>query len=206
MRIVCISDTHNQHDLIRVPDGDLLIHAGDLTGYGILPQIEKAADWLRSLPHPQKIVIAGNHDWGFQNEPEEALALMDGLTYLEDAEVVVGGLRIWGSPWQPAFCDWAFNLEPGEALRKKWDLIPEGIDILVTHGPPRGQGDVTFDGRSVGCEELLDAVRRIRPAYHVFGHIHEGYGVTTEGATTFVNASNCDHTYAPINAPIVLEV
>ena len=205
VRVVCISDTHGRHDDVFVPDGDLLLHAGDLTSHGSLYEIRDAAAFLEALPHPHKVVIAGNHDFGFQREAEAARRLMAGCTYLQDSEVTIQGLRIWGSPWQPWFYDWAFNLERGAMIREKWDLIPEGIDILLTHGPPRGHGDRTTRGEQAGCADLLDAVRRAQPRWHVFGHIHEGYGVTEVEGTTFVNASTCTLKYEPTNAPVVFD-
>jgi predicted phosphohydrolase len=163
-------------------------------------------DFLGRQPHPHKVVIAGNHDWAFALTPRRARALITHATYLEDAEATVAGLRIWGSPWQPEFMDWAFNLPPGEPLRQKWDLIPDGVDVLITHGPPRGHGDALPNGARVGCPELLAAVRRVRPRLHVFGHIHEGYGVTRDEHTTYVNASTCTLSYAPTNAPVVIDL
>jgi predicted phosphodiesterase len=134
-----------------------------------------------------------------------------GITYLQDSEVTIDGLRIWGSPWQPEFYDWAFNLPRGDALKEKWDLIPAGIDILVTHGPPRGKLDMTysyagFPRDEVGCWDLARAVARIKPKVHVFGHIHVGYGVVEENGTTFVNPSSCDDNYDATQDPIVLEI
>lgn len=205
MRIVCLSDTHGRHRGLDVPDGDLLIHAGDLTAVGEPVQVQEAADWLAALPHRHKVVIAGNHDFLFEREPEEARRALRDVTYLQDEGVELDGLRIWGSPWQPWFNDWAFNLRRGQPLRERWSLIPTDTQVLVTHGPPRGHGDRTVDGRAVGCLDLLGTVRRIRPRLHVFGHIHEGYGTTHEGPTTFVNASICDVDYRPGNEPIVVD-
>jgi predicted phosphohydrolase len=206
MRIVCISDTHGLHDQVDVPPGDILIHAGDLTRTGDLDDVVLFSDWLGQLPHRHKIVIAGNHDWAFERQPERARALLLGCIYLEDQETTVEGLRIWGSPWQPWFFDWAFNLERGPEIRAKWDLIPEGIDLLITHGPPRGQGDWTINNEAAGCVDLLDAVARVRPRWHVFGHIHEGYGISEADGTTFINASICTVGYQPTNKPIVFDV
>jgi Icc-related predicted phosphoesterase len=205
MRIVCLSDTHNLADQVRLPAGDLLLHAGDLTMAGSSEEVQEARAWLASLPHRHKVVIAGNHDFLFEREPALARRMMRDFVYLEDERVEIEGLRIWGSPWQPWFFDWAFNLERGAAIRAKWDLIPTEIDVLITHGPPAGHGDLTDRGERVGCVDLLAAVRRIAPALHVFGHIHEGYGATWEGATLCVNASVCDAGYRPINAPIVVD-
>lgn len=206
LRVVCISDTHMQCRRVEIPPGDVLIHAGDLTGSGTLEELASEAAWLRTMPHAHKVIIAGNHDFCFERRGESAQALCDGLIYLEDAEVTVAGLRIYGSPWQPRFFDWAFNLDRGEPLRRAWSMIPEGLDVLVTHGPPRSFGDRTAAGAAVGCDDLLDATRRTAPTYHIFGHIHEGYGVHREGSTTYVNASTVDLGYRPVNPPVVLEV
>jgi predicted phosphodiesterase len=206
MRIVCLSDTHDLHAQLRVPDGDLLLHAGDATMRGSLEQIGAFDDWLARQPHRHKVVIAGNHDWGFQRTPTAARARLRSATYLEDDEVDVGGLRIWGSPWQPWFFDWAFNLQRGAEIAAKWALIPAGIDVLVTHGPPAGILDRTSRGEDVGCADLLAAVQRVRPRLHVFGHIHEGYGTLVRDGTRFVNASNCTERYHPVQQPIVVDV
>jgi predicted phosphohydrolase len=205
-RVVCISDTHLQCRDVPIPTGDILIHAGDLTGRGSLAELAREVDWVRTLPHAHKVLIAGNHDFCFERENERARALCAGLTYLQDEEARVDGLRIWGSPWQPWFFDWAFNLARGAEIRAKWELIPAGIDILVTHGPPLGFGDRTTNGEDVGCADLLSAVRRLKPRYHVYGHIHEGWGVRESEGTTFVNACLCDHEYRPVQQPIVLDL
>jgi predicted phosphohydrolase len=218
MRIVCLSDTHNRHAAIRVPEGDLLLHAGDATMHGTPEEIRAFDAWLGTLPHPHKVVIAGNHDWLFQREPEAARALITNAVYLEDSGATIGGLRLWGSPWQPWFLDWAFNLRRGRPLREKWDRVPPETDVLVTHGPPFGIRDrvrklfpgaiglALGRGESVGCEELLEAVGRLRPRLHLFGHIHEGYGTEQRDGTAFVNASSCDARYRAVNAPIVIDL
>jgi predicted phosphodiesterase len=205
VRIVCISDTHEQHRRIEVPDGDVLVHAGDITYHGDPAAIADFDAWLGTLPHPHKIVIAGNHDFAFERDPGAA-ALLAHAHYLQDGGIELAGLRFWGSPWQPRFFDWAFNLDRGPALAAVWAKIPEGTDVLVVHGPPHGILDRTHAGVSAGCEELE---RRLREMVHppklvVFGHIHEGYGIETRGATTYVNASSCTRRYAPTNPPIVV--
>ena len=205
MRIVCLSDTHNLQDRIEVPDGDVLLHAGDFTGRGTPAEIAAFGEALAALPHRHKLVIAGNHDFLFQSDPEEARKLLGDVTYLEDAGAHVEGLHVWGSPWQPWFHDWAFNLPRGKRLAEKWALAPESVDVLVTHGPPRGILDTTFRGEVVGCEELELARARIRPRLHVFGHIHESFGTHRADGILSVNACSCDLRYRPVNPPVVVD-
>lgn len=191
-RIVAMADTHNEHVGLVVPEGDVLIHAGDLTGRGSLAELERVADWLRAQPHPHKVVIAGNHDFALQRNPSAARALFHGLTFLEDSEATLAGLRIWGSPWQPWFHDWAFNARRGPEIAAKWKLIPEGIDVLVTHGPPAGFGDRVHHGEKVGCEDLLRHLARVKPRLHLFGHIHEARGEWQLGPTRIVNCTTSE--------------
>lgn len=182
-------------------------------------EVRDFAEWLAGLPHEHKVVIAGNHDWLFERTPAFGRELLAGAIYLLDEATEIAGIRIWGSPWQPWFHDWAFNLPRGDALRAKWDLIPADTDVLITHGPPFGHldgaarsvGDWFGDGdvvdvEHVGCEELRAALDRVRPRVHVFGHIHEAYGQDSLDGTLLVNASNCDADYAPVNPPIVVDL
>lgn len=214
MRIVCVSDTHNQNTRIAVPDGDVLIHAGDMTMGGRTAEVRAALQWLASLPHRHKIVVAGNHDWLFERNPIGARELIPpSITYLQDASVTIDGLVFYGSPWQPAFGNWAFNLpRSGERLRRVWSRIPDETDILVTHCPPLGVRDECPDWISgapvsVGCGLLKRACERVKPELHVFGHIHEGYGVThAEDGRVFVNAAVCTRDYQPTNPPICVDV
>ncbi len=206
MRIVCLSDTHNRHERVRVPDGDLLIHAGDFTVMGRPEEIVPFDRWLATLPHHRKIVIAGNHEFLFERHPDEARRLITHAIYLQDSGTVVDGLHVWGSPWQPEFGDLAFNLPRGDSIAQKWRLNPDGTDILVTHGPPYGQNDALKSGRRVGCQDLMEAIRRIRPRLHVGGHIHQAHGESRVDGTHFINASICNESYEPVNAPIVVDV
>src|SRR5262249_20747600 len=125
MRIVAVADTHTFHDDLRsVPDGDVFVHAGDLCPGGRLDELAGAVAWLRPLPHRHKLIVAGNHDWCFVRQPDEARQILgDDVLYLQDTGVSIDGIRFWGSPWQPTFHDWAFNLPRGEALAAKWALI-----------------------------------------------------------------------------------
>jgi Icc-related predicted phosphoesterase len=195
VEIVAMADTHGHHRTLTVPLGDVLIHAGDLTQRGTFAQLTEVRDWLLSLPHPHKVVIAGNHDFGLQDEAEKTEALFGPpLIYLKDQLATVAGLKIWGSPWQPWFYDWAFNLQRGPEIAAKWRLIPAGVDVLVTHGPPANHGDKCHDGRRVGCEDLLRTLARVKPRLHLFGHIHEDKGEWQVGPTRVVNVttSECD--------------
>jgi Icc-related predicted phosphoesterase len=203
LRIVLISDTHGFHDRITVPDGDVLIHAGDATERGSIWEVSIFAQWFGALPHRHKIFVAGNHDLLYERRPALANALVPSL---HDKQTEIEGLKIYGSSWQPEFYNWAFNLPRGSSLAEKWALIPEDTDILITHGPPFGVLDCCDDGRAVGCDDLLAAVKRIKPKIHVFGHIHHGYGMVEIGGTKFVNASVCDESYEPVNAPIVIDI
>jgi len=127
--------------------------------------------------------------------------------YLEDEATTVCGYRVYGSPWQPEFCQWAFNLTRGPECRSAWEQIPSDTEILITHGPPLGHGDRCMSKQRAGCADLLHTVQqRVRPLYHIFGHIHEGYGQTTDGHTQYINASTCDGRYRPGQAPIVFDL
>lgn len=206
VRLVLISDTHCRHASVAVPPGDVLLHAGDITDHGEPDVVQSFNAWLGGLPHPHKLVIAGNHDFCFERQPAESAALLTHATYLLDAAVTVAGLTFYGSPWQPWFYDWAFNLPRGPALRAKWDLIPPATDVLITHGPPAGHGDLTVQGDRAGCADLLAALGRVQPRLHVFGHIHEGYGQTQAGPTLCVNASTCTVDYRALNPPVVIDL
>jgi Icc-related predicted phosphoesterase len=211
MRLVLISDTHNWHrTMARPPEGDVLIHAGDLTDQGTLEEIAAFFEWFGALPHRHKIVIAGNHDFAFEKTPAEAEALVpSGVTYLRDSGVEIQGFKLWGSPWQPWYYDWAFNLPRGEEIARKWALIPEETAVLVTHGPPHGVLDQAVEGPPgrPGCEALAARVALLpRLRLHVFGHIHEGYGQVMKGDCTFVNACTCDIDYRPRNPAVVVDI
>lgn len=232
IRFVCISDTHGKIEgsKLHMPPGDVLLHAGDFTQKGHMNEIQKFNSYLGALPYKVKVVIAGNHDLTFDDNITEASLrtfgvqkstvesylserglksvkqMLTSAIYLEDSLVTVCGIKIYGAPWQPVFCDWGFNLKRGEDILKKWQTIPADLDILMTHGPPVGHGDLTGGNNNVGCVELLNTVqKRVKPKFHVFGHIHEGYGVTSDGYTTFINASTCTRRYLPTNAPIVFD-
>ena len=173
---------------------------------GTLAEVENFARFLDSLPHRHKVVIAGNHDFPFQETPELARELMESFHYLEDQSVTLEDCKIYGSPWQPEFYDWAFNLPRGKALEEVWARIPDDTDVLLTHGPPMGHLDRTFDHRSVGCKALTERRHQLHLKAHVFGHIHEGYGQELCGGCLTLNASIFDQRKKGLNAPISFDL
>lgn len=199
VKVTAISDLHGT--LPKLEGGDLLIVAGDLTARDTLRQHDEFCEWLDVQGYAKKVVIAGNHDGNISGDPINCLR---NCIYLQDSGTEFEGIKIWGSPWTPTFCDWHFMLPRGEPINAKWVLIPEDTDILVTHGPPLGKLDKT-DGERAGCYDLLKAVCRIKPRYHIFGHIHEGYGQAEFDGITYINASHMDENYNPINRPISFE-
>lgn len=212
MKVVCISDTHTDHRQMfhEIPSGDVLLHAGDIMSYGWEEEeITDFLDWFEALPHQHKIFIAGNHDRYFEKYPEDIEEMMKdypSITYLKDSYTIVEGYKIYGSPYQPWFYDWAFNVERGEEIAKVWAKIPDDVDILITHGPVHGVLDKVLRGELVGCEDLLNRVKEINPKLHLCGHIHEAYGKREIDGTVFVNASICTLSYIPSNKPIVVEI
>lgn len=208
MKIVVFSDTHGGQRKVLLPEGDLLIYAGDMTVDGRRSRVIDFLKWLGRQPHPHKILIAGNHDFFFEEQPPSEINLLipAGVTYLEDSGTTVNGIKIWGSPITPWFHNWAFNRQPGPDIQRHWDLIPGDTDILITHGPPYGILDKTTGGLHVGCPDLLKKVQEITPRLHIFGHIHEAAGITQHGATTFINASILDERYHVKNQPVVVEL
>lgn len=185
--VVCVSDTHNSQPAL--PDGDVLIHAGDLTQSGSARELQATIDWLRAQTHPAKIVIAGNHDLlldpsqddqrggaGNAVSEREAIDLGD-VIYLENASVTITcpngrQLRVYGSPYSPRHGNWAFQYPCSHGHDVWAGTVPRDTDILVTHGPPRAHLDLLH----LGCVHLLRELWRVRPRLHVFGHVHEGAG------------------------------
>lgn len=207
MKIVTISDTHGLHSHVTIPHGDMLIHAGDVSMKGSRAEVEDFIAWFASQPHKHKIFVGGNHDFYLeQNTAEEVKAFVpSNIIYLNDSGVTIEGVHIWGSPIQPEFDGWAFGRTLGAEIKKHWDLIPAYTDILITHGPPYGILDKIFGKQHIGCDELLNKVKQVRPKYHIFGHIHDGYGVEEHDGTVYINASNLNMDYIVTNQPIVLD-
>ncbi|HEV8158114.1 MAG TPA: metallophosphatase domain-containing protein [Pyrinomonadaceae bacterium] len=197
---------------INLPKGDVLIHCGDFTVTGTVSEITQFnRELLRQAnKFNHIIIIAGNHDLLFERQPQLARSLLDSrVNYLQDSFCVIDGIKFYGSPYQPRFFDWAFNLMRGAELAEKWNLIPDETDVLITHGPPFGILDEVprqYFIENTGCEELRKRVETIKPKLHIFGHIHCGYGTTEKFGVKFANASNCDESYEPTNAPVVIDL
>lgn len=219
-KIVAISDTHCQLDDVSIPEGDILLHSGDLTYRGTPQEISKELKKLSRYKDKYKAIILceGNHDWLGARSPSmmDQMCKDNGIILLRDSSVTIEGLKFYGSPFQPEFCNWAFNLPRGEPLKRKWANIPDDTDVLITHGPPMGILDnvTKFDHRTsqqiiehVGCEDLYNRIMELKDLkLHVFGHIHDGHGQLKMGNTTFVNASICTEEYRPTNSPICITI
>lgn len=210
MKIICISDTHSQLHKVKLPEGDLLIHAGDATYQGNIVEISRFNEELGKIKHKYKygiIFVPGNHDWLFEKHAFMARSILTNAIVLIDEWVIIDGKIIYGSPWQPEFNNWAFNLSRDSIkLQDKWDNIPDNADIVITHGPVNGILDLCVDGFRAGCKLLFNRIVQIKPEIHVCGHIHFSYGMHCFNGTTFINASICQEDYQPLNSPIVIEL
>jgi len=213
LTLVAISDTHSLHRHVKLPDGDVLIHAGDFMNTGRnFHEVTDFANWFMNQPHKYKILVAGNHDILMEQNRFGCLEMFKSLEhytkpfyYLQDSSVVIEGWKFWGSPYQPEFFNWAFNRKRGYEIRKHWDLIPEDTDVLITHGPPLGIGDET-EGGHYGCADLLVKIQEVKPALHICGHFHAGHGTVYRDETSFHNVSICNEKYKPVNAPHVIKL
>ena len=211
-KIVAVSDLHGT--LPDIPACDLLLIAGDICPVANHDPAFQASwldtnfrSWLKSLPVGQTIFIAGNHDFVFQNEPHRAPKDLPAV-YLQDSALEWHGLKIWGTPWQPWFFDWAFNLHEAE-LEEKWALIPADTDILIVHGPPHGYGDAVPSRRGTrftGSPSLLARIEDVQPKLVVFGHIHEGRGQWQIGPTTLANVTILNEKYEHVYEPWEFEI
>jgi len=220
-KIACISDTHNQHYGIQIPECDILLHAGDFSYMGKAIDIVELNHWFGKLKASGKVkeivAIAGNHDWLCETNPSLAASLFTNCIYLNEQPAEVMGLKIFGSPIQPWFCDWAFNRRRGDEIARHWAKIPDDTQVLVTHGPPMGILDIVKDNPynltngpdHLGCYDLTKRIGELKDLkLHVFGHIHDSNGVYIDPVTgkTFVNAAICSEEYKPIQPVHVIEI
>jgi len=213
MKVCFISDTHGYHTTMEhpIPECDLLVSAGDVSAYGHVSELWDFCSWMTDYAD-ECIIVAGNHDRCFEVYPEECRTICESFSvhYLEDESVVIDDIVFYGSPWTPEFFDWHFMLpRNGKEIWQKWDMIPQGVDVLITHGPPNGILDLNGQGVYCGCERLREeVVFHKRPRYHVFGHIHESYGYVDRRdiGMKFLNVSICDAVYRPVNKPVLEEI
>lgn len=217
LKFVCLSDTHNHHNKIQdMPDGDVLLFAGDMSRRGEFYEIESFAKWLEKQPYRHKVVIAGNHDIGLAEYPEKLEDLflsIEGCHYLNQASATIEGIKIWGEPRTPSFGNWAFLIDRSFMYRECWSKIPDDVDILLTHGPPHGCGDLVVAAHStnylerVGCTKLRKRIKELdNLKLVVCGHIHEGYGHYRYSGTDIFVVSVLDENYKFRNKPVVYEI
>lgn len=208
MKLICISDTHNKHDEIPIPDGDVLIHSGDITEGGTKREVIEFLNWFSSQPHKYKIFIAGNHDFYLENNNEKDILeiIPENVNYLQDSSIIIEGIKFWGSPVTPGGGNWAFNQKPEQEINMHWEQIPEDTNVLITHTPPYKINDVLDNGTHIGCAALKKVIQNRRFMFHVFGHVHDSYGITTVSGTKFINASCLDNKYRYLHEPLEITI
>ncbi len=212
MRLICVADTHQFHDELVVPDGDVFICAGDVGRGGDIEELEAFFSWFRRFPHKHKLFVPGNHDGCLEDAAtlKRFRADIEDVVILVDEACIIDDIKFYGSPWTPTFHDWAFMRARGAELAETWRHIPNDTDVLITHGPPfRILDDVSgyrfglteeqanqLDDRDrfQGCEALRTRVFDVVPRVHLFGHIHARRGLHIERDIFFVNCTTqeCD--------------
>lgn len=210
--IVAISDSHGQHRKLKLPKGDILIHAGDWSSYGKWEDTVDFLYWFSSQDFKYKILIAGNHDWipyldpsGFRKELRKT-----NIIYLEDESIDIKGIKFYGTPWTPEFNGWAFNSDINH-LKYRANKIPEDIDVLISHGPPLGILDTIYYANgsfkeNCGDVSLLYRIKNINLKFHLFGHIHNEYGQVHNRISSFYNLSVLDDFYKLVNKPTIIDI
>ena len=219
MKIVAVSDTHQAY-LEDLPKGDVLIHAGD---FSLLPKnsyknrdlmIQELTDlknWFDKVRSKYKhtILVPGNHDWIFEVDYDFAKDFMKETIVLNDDSITIEGQKIWGTPINLEFHNWAFNRAAGDDILSHFNKIPKDTDILITHGPPLGILDQAFpldNSPNLGDVDLLNVLDTLNLKAHIFGHIHGSHGTLKRKDTLFVNASIMDESYKPVFSPIEFEL
>lgn len=224
-RFVFLSDTHNLHEHVVVPDGDVLIHCGDATVYGKLDELASFAQWFEALPHRRKIFIPGNHDVVMQDNFKAGCEVIRGdIEIVTHGQLFIEGVQCFLSSWTPGSYHgskrWRFHYDR-QPVMTRWEAIPLATQLLVTHGPPLGILDKTgpkYGYASVGCSHLTGQVMKLvehgRLSHHVFGHIHDSHGRLTMNVERdiggpimeFINTAICDDTYKPVFEPEVVDL
>jgi Icc-related predicted phosphoesterase len=212
MKLVCISDTHGDHRQLSLPDGDVLLHTGDITAHGTADDLDDFLDWFGSQSHTHRVFVAGNHDTFLEVSAQETQdrARAAGVVWLNDSGIQIDGVSFWGSPVTLRFHDWSFMRDPGEDIDRHWRLIPGHTDVLLTHGPPLGILDAVERANGLiehtGCGSLLAVTQQIKPKLHIFGHIHEGRGEVVRDGVRYLNVSSMDMHYRIRHEPVVVDL
>lgn len=212
MKLVCISDTHGDHEQLVLPAGDVLIHAGDLTAHGTQLETLAFMRWFGQQDFAHKVCVAGNHDTFMESEPALAaeFARENGVCLLNDSGCRIGQLTLWGSPITPRFLNWSFMRDPGESIEAHWNLIPKDTDVLITHGPPHGILDEVIredkEFEHTGCPSLLARIREVSPLVHLFGHIHEARGRVDADKLSYINVATMNKGYRIEHEPVSIEL
>lgn len=204
MIIDCISDLHGHKP--KLEGGDLLIIAGDLTARDTRAEYDIFIDWLHQQDYLKKVVIAGNHDGLLMNNKIfNNNVFYSDIIYLQDSSFKCCGLNIWGSPWTKTFANMnplckAFTCDTKEELSEKWAMIPDDIDILITHSPTYGILDETVNGIKAGSKSLMKVIEKVLPEVVIFGHIHEQGGkYVQKKGILYINGSIVDERYRHVN-------
>lgn len=219
LKIVHISDVHGKWNKLVIPECDILISTGDFSFTGEIDMIKRFHEWMEKQDARHYISVMGNHEKfvekNFELSKQIAQKACPGIHFIDEGLVEIEGIKIYCSAITPFFYNWAWNRYPGEEIQRHWDMIPEGIDILATHGPAYNILDGVpeynpkteqMDVRHCGCPQLLKKIEEIKPKYHLCGHIHGGFGTHIGEHTTFINASICDEDYKPTNKPIMFRI
>jgi len=197
MTILHLSDTHcKHHSLKNLPFADIIIHSGDVSLAGSENEILDFIKWFVALPYKYKIFIGGNHDHGLHDANIEGMP--ENCFYLNNSGVTIEGIQFYG---MPLFMEDIMSGDYDKNIQK----IPTDTDVLITHQPPHSMLDFSAN-YNYGDRILLQAVLEIRPKYHLFGHIHNAYGIEKSKHTTFVNASLLNENYELVNEPVMLEI
>lgn len=218
MKIVAISDTHNRQNKLVIPECDILIHAGDWTSRGYRHEIRDFAKWLdKQVQCSEIVLIPGNHELEFENHLPASLEWFKEecpwAHLLINESIAIDGIKIYGSPITPFFCDWAWNKHRGDQIQPYWDAIPDDTNILITHGPPYGildqttYADGTIREDRLGCYQLMNRIKQLKDLdLHFFGHIHAPGGTQKHiDGVSYYNAAICDECYYPSNPITIVE-
>ncbi len=202
MNAMFISDTHGQHDAVLLPRGNMIIHAGNITKNGTRSEVEDFLQWFVHLHYKFKIFIAGAHDHFFENEPRLARRLIPaGVIYLEESGVELGGLKIWGSPFNSANHGSAFS-QTEDKITDHWEKIPDDSDMVIIHTPPYGILDKNATGEHEGSKALLRKLVRVEPRYFIYGHRHSTHGHEYRYGIHFINASVTNAEFEIAHKPV----